>query len=300
MNVPPRPAATAPSTASSARRCSPTSTATTARLEIVAAGMDRHVYAWHADGTPVAGFPVLVVDRSKIAAVDPQTHASTFNADAGADQQGAIVDTPAVGDLDDGDAREAGDRRRHERGVRRRQTAASTRRPRTAPRSTCSTSSGRHRRFKIGVRRAATTSRAAARPATRASTRSTPTATPTRAAEPFLPGWPEKVGDHPDRAAAGGRRGHHRLPGDRPGRLPHRRQRAQGRRDRRHRPRLHLQPRRPVLLRPDGAASDNAAADRLRDRRQQVDTPDDPGGRPSRLRRPRRRRARRSWRRPPG
>jgi hypothetical protein len=69
-------------------------------LELIAANMDRHVYAWHADGTPVDGFPVLVIDRSKISAIDAQTHAPTFNASAGADlNQGAIVDTPAVGDL---------------------------------------------------------------------------------------------------------------------------------------------------------------------------------------------------------
>ena len=47
-------------------------------LEVIAANMDRHVYAWHADGTPVDGFPVLVIDRSKIDAIDPQTHAPTF------------------------------------------------------------------------------------------------------------------------------------------------------------------------------------------------------------------------------
>ena len=69
--------------------------------EIVAAGMDRHVYAWDRNGDPVAGFPVLVVDRSKISAIDSQTHAPTFNASAGAElDQGAIIDTPAVGDLD--------------------------------------------------------------------------------------------------------------------------------------------------------------------------------------------------------
>jgi Subtilase family len=68
--------------------------------EIVAAGMDRHVYAWDRNGDPVAGFPVLVVDRSKISAIDPQTHAPTFNASAGEElDQGAIIDTPAVGDL---------------------------------------------------------------------------------------------------------------------------------------------------------------------------------------------------------
>ncbi len=62
--------------------------------------MDRHVYAWHADGTAVAGWPALVVDRSKVAAIDPATHAVTFKPDSAAnDDQGAIVDTPAVGDL---------------------------------------------------------------------------------------------------------------------------------------------------------------------------------------------------------
>lgn len=70
------------------------------RPEIVAAGMDRHVYAWDRDGDPVAGFPVLAIDRSKITAIDPQTHAPTFASGIGGDlNQGAIVDTPAVGDL---------------------------------------------------------------------------------------------------------------------------------------------------------------------------------------------------------
>ena len=41
------------------------------------------------------------IDRSKISAIDPQTHAPTFNAGAGAElDQGAIIDTPAVGDID--------------------------------------------------------------------------------------------------------------------------------------------------------------------------------------------------------
>ncbi len=75
------------------------------RPEIIAAAMDRHVYAWDSNGDPVPGFPVLVIDRSKISSIDPQTHAPTFSAAAGAElNQGAIVDTPAVGDLD-GDGR---------------------------------------------------------------------------------------------------------------------------------------------------------------------------------------------------
>jgi hypothetical protein len=69
-------------------------------FEIIAANMDRHVYAWRANGDAVNGFPVLVIDRSKITAIDPQTHAPTFANGIGDEwNQGAIVDTPAVGDL---------------------------------------------------------------------------------------------------------------------------------------------------------------------------------------------------------
>ena len=83
------------------------------RLEVIAAGMDRHVYAWRSDddrpGRPggaadVGGFPLLVVDPSKVETIDSQTHAVTFRADAGSEQQGAIIDTPAVANLV-GDAR---------------------------------------------------------------------------------------------------------------------------------------------------------------------------------------------------
>jgi hypothetical protein len=71
------------------------------KLEIVAAGMDRHVYAWNNDGSTVSGFPVLVVDRSKVASIDATTHAVHFDDSKAGDDldQGAIVDTPAVGDL---------------------------------------------------------------------------------------------------------------------------------------------------------------------------------------------------------
>src|SRR2546430_4749901 len=72
------------------------------RPEVIAAGMDRHVYAFHGgDGSSVSGFPVLVVDRSKVQSIDPTTHALTWRSDSGADlNQGAIVDTPAIADLD--------------------------------------------------------------------------------------------------------------------------------------------------------------------------------------------------------
>jgi hypothetical protein len=74
-------------------------------LDIIAAGEDRHVYAWHAGGEAVKGFPVLVEDPSKLASVDPTSNQPTFNANVPADQnkdedQGKIVDTPAVANLD--------------------------------------------------------------------------------------------------------------------------------------------------------------------------------------------------------
>ena len=72
------------------------------KLEVILASMDRHVYAWHADGTPVAGGPALVVDRTKVDAIDPVSHQVHFSGpqDVGdGEQQGAIVDTPAVGDI---------------------------------------------------------------------------------------------------------------------------------------------------------------------------------------------------------
>ena len=69
-------------------------------LEVVAAAMDRHVYAWHHDGAPVAGFPVLVVDPSQVAAVDPTSHAVTFRNEKDTAIGGELVAAPAVGDLD--------------------------------------------------------------------------------------------------------------------------------------------------------------------------------------------------------
>jgi hypothetical protein len=74
-------------------------------LDIIAAGEDRHVYAWHADGTAVKGFPVLVEDPDKVASVDPASNEIAFNANAKAnpgkdEDQGKIVDTPAVAHLD--------------------------------------------------------------------------------------------------------------------------------------------------------------------------------------------------------
>ena len=120
--------ATARSTASSARRCWPTSTAT-------AAASRSSPPRWTATstrGTPTAtpshGFPVLVVDRRKITAIDPQTHAVTFNGGVGADPTRARSSTRRRSATSTGDGK-PGDRGRHQRGVRRptATTAASTR-----------------------------------------------------------------------------------------------------------------------------------------------------------------------------
>jgi hypothetical protein len=74
-------------------------------LEIVAAAMDRHVYAWHDDGTPVPGFPVLVVDPAKVQSVDPTSHKVTFKADSNVEMGGNLVATPALADFT-GDGRD--------------------------------------------------------------------------------------------------------------------------------------------------------------------------------------------------
>lgn len=69
------------------------------RLEVVVAALDRHVYAWHDDGTAVSGFPVLVVDPAKVGAVDPVTHRVTFAAGSNVREGGELIATPALADL---------------------------------------------------------------------------------------------------------------------------------------------------------------------------------------------------------
>jgi hypothetical protein len=81
------------------------------RLDVIAAGEDRHIYAWEPDpsklaGAAVPGFPVLLADPDKITAVDPVTNHLTFSTttaqpNPGIDEdQGKIVDTPAVASID--------------------------------------------------------------------------------------------------------------------------------------------------------------------------------------------------------
>ncbi len=49
------------------------------KLEVIVAGLDGQLYAWHHDGTPVTGFPVAL---------------------SNGDQQSRIIGTPALGDID--------------------------------------------------------------------------------------------------------------------------------------------------------------------------------------------------------
>jgi hypothetical protein len=70
------------------------------RLDIVASSEDRHLYAWHGDGTAVSGFPVAVVDTS-VANVDPATgRVLSYKPGVDADQGTKVMDSPAVGSLD--------------------------------------------------------------------------------------------------------------------------------------------------------------------------------------------------------
>ncbi|MBX3023889.1 hypothetical protein KF840_03165 [bacterium] len=69
-------------------------------LEIVAGAYDRHLYAWHADGTPVPGWPVLLKDPAKVAAVDPETNEVTLIPGSGAALGTKIIVPPSLGDID--------------------------------------------------------------------------------------------------------------------------------------------------------------------------------------------------------
>lgn len=76
-----------------------------AGLDIIAASMDRHLYAWHPDGEAVKGFPVLIEDPSKVASIDPVSNEPRFNSGVPGDEnkdedQGKLVDTPAVANLE--------------------------------------------------------------------------------------------------------------------------------------------------------------------------------------------------------
>jgi hypothetical protein len=66
-------------------------------LDLVVGADDGHVYAFHADGTPVPGWPVLLRDPAKIASVDPVSHRIGFLPGANALYGRQVITTPSIG-----------------------------------------------------------------------------------------------------------------------------------------------------------------------------------------------------------
>jgi hypothetical protein len=69
------------------------------RLDVVAAAMDRHVYAWQPNGRPVPGWPRLLIDHTKVSHINPRTGKVSFKGNSKVDQGSPLVDTPAIGAL---------------------------------------------------------------------------------------------------------------------------------------------------------------------------------------------------------
>src|SRR5438477_390675 len=67
-------------------------------LDIIVGAADRHVYVWNGQGVPRPGFPVLVVDASRMVSIDANSHKVTPK--PGAFRGSKIIDSPAVGDID--------------------------------------------------------------------------------------------------------------------------------------------------------------------------------------------------------
>ncbi len=238
--------------------------------EIIAAAMDRHIYAWdESDSDPSApggaaeqpGYPMLVVDPSKVQSVAPQTHAITFRGDAGSYQQGAIIDTPAVGDIT-GDG---------------------------LPELVIGTNEEYDEPFNVGNGGGLVVLTASGfvdprqlarlRPAARGRPRLRPASRrrhPARLAAPH--------GAAADRAPAGGRGGGLRLARDRPGQLPERRRGSEGRGGVGRRARLRAQRRWELVLR-RGIRQRQRARQRLHRRDGGHRLADHPGRRQPRLRR---------------
>jgi hypothetical protein len=83
-------------------------------LDVIVGAMDRHVYVWNGAGVLRAGFPVLVVDQSRMASIDPDTHKVVPL--PGAYRGSKIMTSPRRRHRR---RRHARHRRRHQRGLRR-------------------------------------------------------------------------------------------------------------------------------------------------------------------------------------
>jgi hypothetical protein len=68
-------------------------------LEIVAGSMDGHVYAWHSDGSRVAGWPVLPRDPAKVRHVDPVSSRVTFRKGADPAYGRQVITTPTIANI---------------------------------------------------------------------------------------------------------------------------------------------------------------------------------------------------------
>ncbi|MEO6028931.1 MAG: S8 family serine peptidase [Candidatus Binatia bacterium] len=68
-------------------------------LDVIAGGNDRHLYVWNGLGVPRPGFPLQMVDPTRVAAIDPVTHHVTPL--PGAYRGDKIMSSPGVGDIDD-------------------------------------------------------------------------------------------------------------------------------------------------------------------------------------------------------
>ncbi len=73
-------------------------------LEIIIGANDRHVYAWHHDGSPVRGWPVLLKDPAKVQSIDPVTNEVVLKPNAKAEIGTKIITPVSLGDID-GDGR---------------------------------------------------------------------------------------------------------------------------------------------------------------------------------------------------
>jgi hypothetical protein len=68
-------------------------------LDIVVGGHDRHLYVWNGFGVPRAGFPLLVVDPTRVASIDPVNHKVVPL--PGKFRGEKIMTSPGLGDIDD-------------------------------------------------------------------------------------------------------------------------------------------------------------------------------------------------------
>jgi hypothetical protein len=70
------------------------------KLEIIVAAMDGHLYVWNHDGTPRAGFPVRIADRSKVDVDAATGRATPLPMTLAKERAAKLMGSPAFGDLD--------------------------------------------------------------------------------------------------------------------------------------------------------------------------------------------------------